>query len=143
MSSIPSNPSDTLRRLNPHLYGSHPQGKTLCEVSADEPKMLRQSSKPKLNKTEADYGRRLRMAHPEAWVTEQAVTFRIGNGVRYTPDFTVFHPFGGGVDCHEVKGYMRDDAAVKLKVAASEYPFVKWTLAWKSNHQWQTQVVLP
>jgi len=29
----------------------------------------------------------------------------------------------GELECHEVKGFWRDDARVKIKVAASIYPF--------------------
>ena len=29
----------------------------------------------------------------------------------------------GVIECHEVKGYWQDDARVKIKVAADQYPF--------------------
>lgn len=41
---------------------------------------------------------------------------------RYTPDFMVVNA-DGEVEFHETKGFMRDDARVKLKCAAEQYPF--------------------
>lgn len=172
MSALPSNPSESTRKRNPHLYGPfnaedtarmvveerHPQtavqinrqqtgeikfhGRTLCEVFASEgKKRLRQSSKGP-NKTEREYFDRLRQDCC-AFVVEQSVTFKLANGVRYTPDAVVVKSFGFGVECHEVKGFMRDDAAVKLKLAAKLYPFFVWKLAWKENGTWRTQTILP
>jgi hypothetical protein len=41
---------------------------------------------------------------------------------RYTPDFFVVNA-DGEIEFHETKGFMRDDARVKLKCAAEQYPF--------------------
>ena len=83
-------------------------------------KTLRQKRGPKLNKTEAAFGEWLKSRTP-ATVRAQEITLSLGNGVRYTPDFSVTDAFEC-CDFYEVKGFMRDDAAVKLKVAASKYP---------------------
>jgi hypothetical protein len=40
-----------------------------------------------------------------------------------TVDFAVMTA-SGVLEMHEVKGFMTEDANVKLKVAASQYPFV-------------------
>jgi hypothetical protein len=43
----------------------------------------------------------------------------------------------------EVKGPRSwDDALVKIKVAATAYPEVKWLLVWKHNGRWEHQEVL-
>jgi hypothetical protein len=53
----------------------------------------------------------------------EKVTLKIGNDCRYTPDFFVVNR-DGEVEFHEVKGsFMRDDAQVKIKVAAENFPF--------------------
>lgn len=91
---------------------------------AGKPRM-RQDRGPKLNKTEAAFAAFKRLG-PDA---RESLTFRIGNGVRYTPDFCVFLP-SGAIVAYEVKGeHMWDDAAVKLKVAASLFPLVEFWLA--------------
>ena len=58
-----------------------------------------------------------------SWYYE-AFKLRLAHRTFYTPDFLVVNnvtPFP--LLCfHEVKGFMRDDAAVKVKVAAETYP---------------------
>lgn len=145
--NLPNNPNESLRRRNPHLYPPA-QGPTAREidharkVSMGIPStMVRQSSKG-LNKTEAAFLMLLQATNKDAFITQQAITFRLANGLRYTPDFVLFHPIGGTVDAFEVKGFMRDDAAAKIKMAATVYPFIKWTLAWKKNGLWKTQIIM-
>ncbi len=40
----------------------------------------------------------------------------------YTPDFVVMLA-SGEIELHEVKGYWRDDARAKTRVAAEQFPF--------------------
>jgi hypothetical protein len=56
-----------------------------------------------------------------AWYYEK-VTLKLADDTRYTPDFFVLAPDGA---CHfeEIKGFWRDDAKVKLKVAVAHFPF--------------------
>ncbi len=42
---------------------------------------------------------------------------------------------------HEVKGFMRDDAAVKLKVAAKMHPWWTFRLVKKSKKGWDIKLV--
>lgn len=49
-------------------------------------------------------------------------TLRLAKRTGYTPDFRVLDS-ECGVSFYEVKGFMRDDAAVKLKVAAEMHPY--------------------
>jgi len=69
------------------------------------------------------------------WYAYEAITLRIAHDCRYTPDFAV-RTAGGQLEFHEVKGYMRDDARVKLKVAAATFPF-KFLLVRKSGQGWE------
>jgi hypothetical protein len=41
----------------------------------------------------------------------------------------------------ETKGFMRDDAAVKLKVAASMYPAFGWLLVTRDKWGWEVREV--
>jgi hypothetical protein len=52
----------------------------------------------------------------------------------YTPDFLVIK--ADSKEFHEVKGFMRDDAAVKLKVAAVMFPEYKFILVKRKNGLW-------
>lgn len=56
-----------------------------------------------------------------AWYYEK-ITFKLADDTRYTPDFCVIE-LDGTVVFHETKGFWRDDALVKIKVAAEQLPF--------------------
>lgn len=43
----------------------------------------------------------------------------------------------GLVEFHEVKGFMRDDARVKFKVAAALYPWFEWVLVVRDGKGWE------
>jgi len=42
---------------------------------------------------------------------------------------------------HEVKGFMRDDAAVKLKMAAAAFPWWQFKLIRRINGQWEETTI--
>lgn len=115
-------------------------------------KRLRQDTKG-LNKTEAAFLLWLRNHYDPVVVLSQAVTLRLGNGVRYTPDFIVPVPRvpvdGKHVElaAYETKGFLREDANVKLKVAATLYPWIRFHLVTKQTKKrgggWDIETVLP
>lgn len=47
---------------------------------------------------------------------------KLADATYYVPDFRVQLP-DGTIEFHECKGFMRDDAAVKLKTAAALHPY--------------------
>jgi hypothetical protein len=78
-----------------------------------------------MNKTEQRYANTLellRRANEIAWYRFEGLKLRLADNTFYTPDFAVMKS-DGALECHEVKGFMADDANVKLKVAAEMYPF--------------------
>jgi hypothetical protein len=77
-----------------------------------------------MNKTEAAYAATLeqrRAAGEVAWFKFEGVKLRLADNTFYTPDFAVMLA-NGALEMHEVKGYMQDDANVKIKVASDMYP---------------------
>lgn len=105
---------------------------------------IRQKRAPALNKLETSFLGHLRAIHgPPALILSQAITLRLGNGVRYTPDFVLHHP-DTGLTAYETKGpRFWDDAKVKLKVAADLYPWISFFLAQRpKNGAWQITRVL-
>ncbi|MDD5305058.1 MAG: DUF1064 domain-containing protein, partial [Elusimicrobia bacterium] len=79
-----------------------------------------------MNALERAYSAQLDLLKRAGRVAEwhyQGLTLRLGADLRYTPDFDVFLP-DGTLELIEIKGWMRDDARVKLRAAASAYPFV-------------------
>lgn len=118
-------------------------------LAKPSPKRIRQSSKPLMNKLEQEWFDTLAARYPNfPRPRAQAVRFKLCNGVHYTPDvFILDWPCGDGPNgptAYEVKGkFAWDDAVVKLKMAAHEWPEVRWILVWKEGKQWKEQVVLP
>lgn len=77
------------------------------------------------NKTEEAYAGYLdlmvRADKYRSWAFE-AVKLRLAKSTFYTPDFMVVTQ-DGEIEMHEVKGFWRDDARVKIKVASEMFPF--------------------
>lgn len=96
-----------------------------------------------LNKTEQAWLNEISLRWPNFQILSQAVTLKLGNGVRYTPDFMVKFGIHGELFAWEVKGFLRDDANVKLKVAASLYPWIKFHLVTRKKGEWIIQEILP
>jgi len=83
-----------------------------------------------MNKTEAAYAQHLELlkrAGEVAWYRFEGVKLRLADNTFYTPDFAVMLA-DGTMECHETKGFMQDDANVKIKVAAESYPFKFWII---------------
>lgn len=79
-----------------------------------------------MNKTEAEYADALeaRKACGEiVWWRYEAITLKLADNTRYTPDFLVMRP-DGELQVHETKGsFIREDGWQKLKIAAGLFPF--------------------
>ncbi len=120
-----------------------------------EKKRLRQKAGDGMNSTERAFSLFVRSQHHGATILAQQITLLLANGVRYTPDFIVVaessdpepFPASFGFFAYEVKGFMRDDAAVKIKVAASLYPWITFRLVTKKRKKdgggWAIEQVLP
>lgn len=77
-----------------------------------------------MNKTEAAYAQHLeglKVAGEVLWWRFEAMKLRLADNCFYTADFAVLRA-DHTLELHEVKGHWSDDARVKIKVAASEYP---------------------
>jgi len=78
-----------------------------------------------MNKSEQAYAAYLdaqKFAGFILWWKFEGVKLRLADNTFYTPDFAVMTA-DRGLELHEVKGFWRDDARVKIKVAADLYPF--------------------
>lgn len=78
-----------------------------------------------MNKTESEYCQLLELrkrAGEIVWYRFEGVKLRLADNTFYTPDFAVMLSTGE-MEMHEVKGFWTDDARVKIKVAAEQYPF--------------------
>lgn len=94
-----------------------------------------------MNKTEREYADMLEMrkrAGEVAWWAFEAMKLRLADNTFYTPDFTVMLA-GGELEQHEVKGFWTDDARVKIKVAASLFPFPFFAVKKVKGGAWEVE----
>jgi len=92
------------------------------------------------NKTELEYQRHHLRGMDARY---EALTFRMANGHRYTPDWVVFTATGK-IECHEVKGGYalgsEQRARLAFDQAKVEFPWIVWVWARKSDGGFQKTV---
>ena len=84
-----------------------------------------EASKRGMNKTETRYAQDLELqkrAGDILWYKFEGFTLTLAPGARFTPDFAVMH-CDGRLEFIEIKGFWREAARVRIKVAAELYPF--------------------
>jgi len=86
-----------------------------------------------MNKLEQEYAD-LFLAQKTCWFYE-AVTLKLADDCRYTPDFMVIED-DDTVTFVETKGHWRDDAKVKIRVAAEKFPMFRFEAWSKTNKIW-------
>lgn len=97
------------------------------------------------SKWEHEYAKRLDLLKAagvlDAWAYEPT-SFLIGVGARYKPDFLLL--FADNHDeWHEVKGYRREAAMVRIKAAALAYPAERFVLVTKIKGEWHHTPITP
>jgi len=80
-----------------------------------------------------DYQKELKLV--DNWKYE-AAKLRLAYKTFYTPDFMV-QLTNGQIEFHETKGFLRDDAAAKIKVAASIFPMFRFKLVYGEEKGWK------
>lgn len=94
-----------------------------------------------MNKTEAAYAAYLDGLKKDGVIADyrfEAVKLRLADKTFYTPDFVVLAP-DGVLEMHEVKGFWEEDARVKIKVAAAQFPF-RFVAVKKTKNNWDREV---
>lgn len=98
-----------------------------------------------MNKTERRYADHLElqrvMGEVDGWRFEP-LKFRIGHGCFYTPDFEVVTA-DGYLEYHEVKGFWRDDARVKIKAVARLFRDRKFIAVQLVKGAWEFEDIKP
>lgn len=103
----------------------------------EEPKPRR----GRMNRTEAAYAAevmepRLRAGDLVGW-TFEGIKLRLADGTWYTPDFVALTA-SGHIECHEVKGHLREAAGVRFNVAAEAYPWMHFRMVRREGAGWRT-----
>lgn len=97
-----------------------------------------------MNKTEQAYAAHLELlkaAGDVLWWKFEPARLCLAPKTTYAPDFMVLRR-DHQIIFDEVKGHMRDDAAVKIKVAAAMFPF-QFRIIRKSGSMWKITNVGP
>ena len=90
-----------------------------------------------MNKTEMAYQAELelrRRVGEVIWYGFEVLKFRLAKDTFYTPDFIVMLA-DGRLEVHEVKGFWREDARAKIKIAAALFP-MKFVAVTRSGQGW-------
>lgn len=104
------------------------KGKTLMQVFAEEAETVKPKRRRGMNKLEAEYAAKLeadQRAGRIKWFAFEAITLKLADDCRYTPDFALLH-LDGRLEFRETKGWWRDDAKVKIRVAVRMFPWAKF-----------------
>lgn len=110
----------------------------------DIPGVTEKPTPGKMNKWEEEFARQLferMMADEISGYMFERFRFELAHKCLYIPDFMILHPHGGFAAA-EVKGFRRDDAMVKLKVAARMYPDINFSLWTKEKGLWTVYPVV-
>lgn len=99
-----------------------------------------------MNKTEQAYAAQLEVRKSILKIADfkfDCIKLRLADKTFVTLDFFVLMP-DGTMEFHEVKGHWEDDARVKIKVAAEQYPYFTFkavtTRAKKDGGGWAEEV---
>lgn len=120
----------TEQQLADHLARRGVQGLRSAADVSDPPfnaPAIAQRKTPvrQMNKTEAAYASHLeglKRAGGVLWYRFEPMRLRLANGAWYKPDFGV-KLSDGSFEFHETKGFWREAARVRIKVAAELFPF--------------------
>lgn len=94
----------------------------------------------RLERDYANYLYGLQLAGEIQSYAYEAVRLQLAPKTTLTPDFLVVTK-GGQVEFHETKGWAREDAMVKLKVAARLFPSWRFVLVTRVRREWRMKEV--
>jgi len=122
-----------VKKSNPHLFQNFEEKvKAVFDI---QNQLYRE--KKTMNKTEAEY---LNTYLRGLDARYEAITFRLCNGHKYTPDFVVFDPLGKISECHEVKGSYALGSQQRARLAFDqcriEFKGIAWVWATKKKEGW-------
>lgn len=96
----------------------------------------------KLNKTERAYLGYLRRLEGIVWIGIQNITLKLADDCRFTPDFATLND-KGELTLVDVKGFQREDALIKAKVAARQFPWARFVIVKRDGSGWTHNEVKP
>lgn len=101
------------------------------------------ANRNRMNRLESRYAEHLgyqKLEGKVAYFMYEAISLRLADRTVYNPDFLLIMP-DGSIEIHETKGFMRDDAAVKIKVAAKMFPWFTFKLVRLNKGRWEIKTI--
>jgi hypothetical protein len=141
--SFLENMSPGVKTANPQLFcptkPERVEGRSIPVQGGDQGRTagkIKRSAK-QMNKTECHYLDNVLRGKDARY---EALTFRMSNQHRYTPDFVVFEA-GRPIECHEVKGgyalHSQQRARLAFDQCSKEFPGLRWIWAAKHKDGWR------
>ena len=148
--------SKDFKKLNPSLCAAAPPieqdtketGKNAVAgiLDAGNGHVVKVHNPKGMNKHEAEYGLMLEAMKRRdeiAWYGYETIRLKLADRTTYTPDFCVVVEGRNG--CHpagipkfiEIKGFRRDDAMVKFKVAREQFWWASFEMWSKTKNGWR------
>ena len=96
-------------------------------------------AKRQRNKTEWRYSDELEFQRLAGEILQwefEGLRFKLADGAWYKPDFAVWLP-DGRLRLVEVKGFRREAAIVRFKVARDKYPHCEWLMVQRVKGAWE------
>jgi hypothetical protein len=101
----------------------------------------RPAPSPYRSQLEADYAQRLelqRIAGEVLGYDYEGMRLNLGGGAWYKPDFLILPP-SMELTLAEVKGFWREAARVRIKVAAAKYPYLRFVAVTREDGVWREE----
>lgn len=140
-----ASPGDALKKRFPsqlpvQIPQNHKQAAAEIDAAQTDFQIRPSTDESRLNKTERAWLDVIR-GRDYPWIGVQNISFKIGDDCRYNPDFLVL--CDGRLVAFEVKGWMRDDALVKLKTTARAFPWLQIVVVKRDGKGWIETEVRP
>jgi hypothetical protein len=116
-----------------------------CEIPMFTLKMKSPKKPVRMNKTEEYFESYLKALYPNHKVLFACYTIKLGDDVRYTPDFCAMHISARDVDFFEVKNENRlfKKELVKVRIAATMFPWHNFYIAIKQGTGFEIEKINP
>lgn len=95
----------------------------------------RNQYKNKLERRYADYLYTLQLSEEIISYKYEPFGLKLAKGTYYHPDFLVI--YSSHFEIHETKGFLRDDANVKIKLAARLFPWFLFKMIFWRKGRWE------
>jgi uncharacterized protein DUF1064 len=95
------------------------------------------------NKTEAAWSRHLADLKANGSIRDywwEPIKLRLAGNTSYRPDFLVWRLDGTIAIC-EIKGFMREDSAAKIKMCPEKFPWLEFFVVFRKRQTWDVRSV--